>query len=274
MIKINKSTKSKSLKLVSNYAICWHLQFINGDELRFTNYDSDIIINEQTYIANSVLTYRSIEKNSESLKEDNEICGIINDNYFKQEDILNGKLNNVYIEIFLINTVDLDSDKLIINQGYINNIKIVANKFIANISSIQNKLNKKITHSFSQRCRAQFCDNKCTLQKKNYTYYGKITKIISNNIFYDSKRNEENFYFNFGEITFLSGSNSGLCFQIKNFTNNEIELISPYIYKLKIDDQYSIIAGCDKNFSSCITKFDNALNFRGEPYISKVLTRL
>jgi uncharacterized phage protein (TIGR02218 family) len=61
---------------------------------------------------------------------------------------------------------------------------------------------------------------------------------------------------------------------VKNFKNGEIELILPSIYKLEIGDEYSIIAGCDKNFSSCITKFDNALNFRGEPYISKVLTRL
>lgn len=174
----------------------------------------------------------------------------------------------------MINTSDLDSDKLIINQGYINNIKVTDNKFVANISSIQNKLNKKITHSFSQRYRAKFCDNKCALHEENYTFNGRITKIISNNIFYDFERNEENFYFNFGEITFLSGSNSGLCFQIHNFKDNKIELISPYINKFEINDQYSIIAGCYKNFLSCITKFNNALNFRGEPYISKVLTRL
>ena len=274
MIKINKSTKNKSFNSVSNYTICWHIQLLNGDQLRFSNYDSDIIIKGQTYIADTTLTYKSIEKNAELSKENNEIYGIINDNYFKQKDIINGKLTNAYIEIFLINTVNLDSNKLIINQGYINNIKITNNKFVANIFSIQNKLNKKITHSFSQRCRAQFCDKKCTLQEDNYTFHGKITKIISHNIFYDSNRNEENFYFNFGKITFLSGTNSGLCFQIKNFTDNEIELILPYMNKLEIGDQYSIITGCDKYFSSCTTKFNNALNFRGEPYISKVLTRL
>ena len=274
MIKINESTINKSFNSVNNYAICLYIQLFNGEKLRFTNYDSDIIIKERTYIANTILTYKSVEKNSELSKENNEIFGIINDTYFKQEDIIKGKLNNVYVEIFLINASDLNSDKLIINQGYINNIKITDNKFVANISSIQNKLNKKITYSFSQHCRAQFCDKKCALEEDNYTFHGMITKIISNNIFYDSKRNEENFYFNFGKITFLSGINSGLCFQIKNFIDNEIELISSHIYKLKIGDRYSIIAGCDKYFSSCTTKFGNALNFRGEPYISKVLTCL
>ncbi|WP_236869726.1 phage BR0599 family protein [Candidatus Bandiella numerosa] len=110
--------------------------------------------------------------------------------------------------------------------------------------------------------------------EKNYKFYGKISKVFSNNILFDAERKEENFYFNFGKITFLSGNNTGLCFQVKNFKNGEIELILPSIYKLEIGDTYSVIAGCDKNFSSCVTKFNNALNFRGEPYISKVLTRL
>ena len=28
-----------------------------------------------------------------------------------------------------------------------------------------------------------------------------------------------------------------------------------------------ITAGCDKNIETCINKFDNAINFRGESYI-------
>jgi uncharacterized phage protein (TIGR02218 family) len=274
MIKINESTKSKSFNSVNNYTICWYIQLLNGEQLRFTNHDSDITVEGRTYVADAAFTYKSVAKNSELSKEDNEIFGIINDKYFKQEDIINGKLDNVYIEIFLVSASDLDGNKLIINQGYINNIKITDNKFVANISSIQNKLNKKITHSFSQRCRAQFCDKKCTLQEDNYTFHGEITALVSHNIFNDSKRNEENFYFNFGKITFLSGTNSGLCFQIKNFIDNKIELILPRTNRLEIGDRYSIIAGCDKYFSSCINKFNNALNFRGEPYISKVLTGL
>lgn len=62
MIKINESTINKSFNSVSNYAICWYIQFLNGDQLRFTNYDSNIIIKGQTYIADTILTYKSIEK--------------------------------------------------------------------------------------------------------------------------------------------------------------------------------------------------------------------
>jgi len=274
MIKINEFTKNKSFNSVGNYAVCWHIQLTNGDQLRLTNYNEDIKIKDYKYVAESIFTYKSIEKCSELLTEKNEICGIICDKYFKRQDIINGKLNDAYIEIFLINTNHLDNGKLILNQGYVSNIKIIDNKFIANISSLKNKFNHKITNSFSQNCRAKFCDQDCSLHEENYKFYGKISKVVSNNTLFDAERNEENFYFNFGEITFISGNNTGLCFQVKNFKNGEIELNLPSIYKLAVGDAYSIIAGCDKNFSSCATKFNNALNFRGEPYISKVLTRL
>ncbi|MDE5056044.1 phage BR0599 family protein [Wolbachia endosymbiont of Drosophila bicornuta] len=31
--------------------------------------------------------------------------------------------------------------------------------------------------------------------------------------------------------------------------------------------KYSILAGCDKTFPTCRSKFNNTVNFRGEPYI-------
>ena len=34
MIKTNEFTKSESSNSVSNYAICWHIQLTNGDQLR------------------------------------------------------------------------------------------------------------------------------------------------------------------------------------------------------------------------------------------------
>jgi uncharacterized phage protein (TIGR02218 family) len=34
-----------------------------------------------------------------------------------------------------------------------------------------------------------------------------------------------------------------------------------------VGDAFTVSAGCDKQFSTCRTKFDNALNFRGFPYM-------
>ncbi|WP_353285542.1 phage BR0599 family protein [Wolbachia endosymbiont (group B) of Agrotis puta] len=40
--------------------------------------------------------------------------------------------------------------------------------------------------------------------------------------------------------------------------------------KISTGDKYSILAGCDKAFLTCKNKFNNTVNFRGEPYIPVV----
>ena len=36
---------------------------------------------------------------------------------------------------------------------------------------------------------------------------------------------------------------------------------------MTVGDTFNAIAGCDKTISTCIAKFNNAVNFRGEPYV-------
>ena len=179
--------------------------------------------------------------------------------------------HNSNIKIFLIDISKVKYKKLIINQGYLENIQIIDNIFKAKISTFFNQFNKKFTHTFSQNCRAKFCDKKCKLNAQDYTFYGKIEKIISKNSFFDIKRIEKDFYFNYGIVTFLTGINKGLSFEVKNFKNSITELILPSEFKLCEVEKYFIIAGCDKSFTTCSNKFKNSLNFRGEPYIYNAL---
>ena len=46
-----------------------------------------------------------------------------------------------------------------------------------------------------------------------------------------------------------------------------IELFLPMPFAVQVGDKLGIYAGCDKRLSTCISKFDNVLNFRGEPYV-------
>ena len=35
---------------------------------------------------------------------------------------------------------------------------------------------------------------------------------------------------------------------------------------IQIGDTFTVVAGCVKTLDACITKFDNVLNFQGEPH--------
>ncbi len=46
-----------------------------------------------------------------------------------------------------------------------------------------------------------------------------------------------------------------------------IELWQRMSETIALGDQFRIVAGCDKQFSTCKEKFDNVANFRGFPHV-------
>lgn len=89
----------------------------------------------------------------------------------------------------------------------------------------------------------------------------------SRTIWSDTAREEENGYFAGGKITFTSGANSGLSMEVKAFAEGQFTLVLPMPHDIAAGDDYVAVAGCDKNFATCCERFNNALNFRGEPHV-------
>jgi hypothetical protein len=74
-------------------------------------------------------------------------------------------------------------------------------------------------------------------------------------------------YFDYGVLTFTTGLNTGLSMEVKSYTVGQIVLQLPFPYAVAAGDTYSLTAGCDRSFATCKDRFNNVLNFRGEPYV-------
>jgi len=74
-------------------------------------------------------------------------------------------------------------------------------------------------------------------------------------------------YFDFGIMTMTSGLSNGFRSDVLSYVPGQWTLQLPFPYTVAIGDTYSMVAGCDKSISTCINRFGNAVNFRGEPYL-------
>lgn len=74
-------------------------------------------------------------------------------------------------------------------------------------------------------------------------------------------------YFAYGIVTFLTGLNAGFSMDVKTFAPGVVTLAMTLPYPLTVGDTYSIVAGCDRLFGTCKARYNNVVNFRGEPYI-------
>lgn len=72
-----------------------------------------------------------------------------------------------------------------------------------------------------------------------------------------------------GVLTFESGANEGQAVEVKAWSQapGRIELYLPTGYPVLPGDLFRVHPGCDKRLDTCIERFGNVLNFRGEPYV-------
>jgi uncharacterized phage protein (TIGR02218 family) len=182
-------------------------------------------------------------------------------------DINAGLYDFAELEIFMVNYADLPAGKLQLRRGWIGEITFGKNQFVAEVRGLAQKLSQRIGDIFSPLCRASFADAKCGKSSPTYTSTASVTAVESRQVFSASALTQAAGYFNFGKVSFTSGENSGLEMEVKDFANYKLTLVLPLPYEIAVSDTFNIIAGCDKNFDTCKTKFSNAINFRGEPHV-------
>lgn len=100
---------------------------------------------------------------------------------------------------------------------------------------------------------------------------GLVTDVVDRAVFtasIDEPRAADG-WFAGGVLTWESGPNAGRSIEIKAWTQatGRIELFLPMGYAVRVGDLFRIHPGCDKRLDTCIDRFANVLNFRGEPYV-------
>jgi uncharacterized phage protein (TIGR02218 family) len=252
---------------VTTLANCWKLKLRNGKVLGFTNHVSDLEYEGVKYFASSGFDTSSIANSSDLAVDNLEIEGILDHNLITKQDILAGIYDFAEIEMFMVNYNDLTQGQIYLKRGWFGEITLKNGKFIAEIRGLTQKFTQVIGDLYSPTCRANFCDKKCKLKENDYTSYGSITEVINAKSFKDKNRQETSGYYTHGKIVFLDGKNVGIEMEIKEHINNSISTVLPMPFEIEVGDKYKIITGCDKTFETCKTKFDNIINFRGEPHI-------
>lgn len=264
---------------VVDYTILFRIDLQNGGYITFNNYPASLTFNGQEYPAER---YFEIHKDKSSNNKNNNYaivkCSYI-DGVISEQDIANKILHFAKIEMFIISPNAISFGKITSRYGYIDEIKYDATSFSLHIRPISYRLNGKITSNYSQNCRTAFADSKCGLNIANFTSVSSVTSQAKDGYkykaFYDENLaavitapNYSDGYFNFGRIKFTSGANANIEMNIRRSNAaGYIELFTNLPYKINSGDSYEIIAGCDKQFSTCISKYNNAVNFRGEPHI-------
>lgn len=264
---ISANLKTHIAGEVTNLATCWKITRRDSVVLGFTDHDTDIMYDSVIYQAASGFSPSAVADNSELAVDNMDVEGVLDSASIAEADIHAGLYDFAEIEVFMINYLDTSQGILSLRTGWIGEVKYGKNRFVAEVRGLMQSFAQNIGQLYSPSCRAILGDSRCGINLSGYTVSSTVTSISDRQIFSDSTRAEAKGYFDSGKITFTSGNNNGLSMEIKTFTDGVITMVFPLPYDIEIGDSYTMIAGCDKNFSTCVAKYNNAVNFRGEPHI-------
>ena len=250
--------------------LAYLLKIVRKDSLvySFTSADTDVTISNIFYTASQGLSISSIQLSS-GLNVDNlELSTLDDGSVFNKYDVLGGRWDNAAFTISRYNWASPTDGVDIILVGTIGNITINDNIVTAELRGLQQYLQQPIGSIVSKTCRARLGDSNCTVSLAPYTYTGTVT--VGNNLqqFTDTAAIQASDYFGEGIVTFTSGVNIGLSQKVKTFASGVFTLSLPMIQVISIGDTFTAIAGCRKRLlEDCYTKFNNDLNFQGEPHL-------
>ena len=252
---------------VTTLATCWSITRKDAVVLRFTEFDRDLIVDGVSYKASDSMSPTAVSSQVGLAVDNLEFEGMLSAAAITETDILSGKYDHAEISIFMVNYTDPSMGKLHLKTGWLGEVTLQGGQFVAELRGFSSRLQQVIGEVYTASCRAKLGDARCGVNLAAYTFTGTVTSVEAAHAFSDSSKTQANDYFGNGLVTFTTGANAGLSMEVREFSNKRFGLFLPMPSAITVGDAYTVIAGCDKRFDSCVGKFNNAVNFRGEPHV-------
>ena len=252
---------------VTTLAVCWKLTLTTGAVMGFTDHTSDLTVSSILYKAATGFSPTSIETKDKFAVDNLDIAGVLDAAAITEADIMAGKYDFAEVEIFMVNVTDLTQGIIQHRRGWLGEVSLRNGQFITEVRGLAQKLSQNIVELYSPTCRAVLGDARCKVALGAFTASGTVNTVTSRQVFISNALTQAAGYFSSGEVVWLTGANAGRRMEIKEFSNKQVTLVLPMPNNVTVGDTFNAIAGCDKTFNTCFTKFSNAVNFRGEPHV-------
>lgn len=252
---------------VTTLATCWAITRRDGVSLYFTDHDTDLTVNGDIYSAATGMVPSAVSSQAGLSVDNLELEGMLSDDAITREALLNGTYDHAELRIFMVDYTNPDAGRLHVKTGWLGEVTLRDGLFVVEVRGITAALQQTIGEVYSATCRANLGDTRCKKDLSSFTVTGAVSSVESIYAFFDDDRAEETGYFSYGTVTFTSGANDGISMEIRDYCNGRFSLFLPLPHALAEGDAYSAVAGCDKRFDTCISRFSNAVNFRGEPHL-------
>lgn len=244
----------------------------NGDVLGFTSHSEDILFEAISYKAQSTLG-TSLFAQSAGVSIDNaEVFGGIDDERITAKELLGGGFDGADVLVCIVNWANLEMGAMVLNRYSMGEIVVQNGQFRTELRGHGELLKQNLMNTTSPLCRCkQLGDLQCKVPLASHTFQGSVLGVEDAKHLTISGITAPSGSFAFGWVEFRNGSLAGRKFDIKASelasSSTRIELRTSLQILPNAGDMVSLVEGCDRTYSLCVSKFSNGANFHGEPHL-------
>jgi len=241
----------------------------DGQVFRWISLDRDLTIDGHVYEAAPGFDVSSIVS-TEGFAVDNAEVKVLEGDAITRADILAGIWDGAAMEIAEVDWKAVTPTKNVLKAGRIGNFTAMRGYCKVEFRDLRQAIQNPRETVLQATCRYKLGDAKCTVSSElsPLTVTGAVTSTASQYSVTDTSRAEPDDFFGEGSLTFTSGANAGLKQKVKQYTASTKTFVfwQQFVYPIGVGDTYTTTAGCRLRFQEdCVGKFDNAINFGGEP---------
>lgn len=252
---------------------CWKLTRDDGLIQGFTDHDSALTMDGVAYEAVTGFTASEVQSQLGLAVDNLTVAGALSSASINEADLASGLYDDAEIEIWRVNWADT-TKAVLMRKGHLGQVTRGMTGFQAEMRGLAHVLNQPVGRAYSHSCDADLGDARCTVNLADPAYSG-AGSVVSVS---DARRFTilglaafADGWFENGKLTWTSGANKTRSMEIKRHglsgSTVTLELWQAMSEAVSAGDSFTITAGCDKQFATCKTKFANAANFRGFPYM-------
>lgn len=245
-------------------AAWWRIYRADGVTLGFTTHDRDLRFDGILHQAAPGMLPSAIRKTIGFADDESEVTGAISHSAISESDLASGRYEGARVESGIVDWETLEAT--VLHGGSIGAVSQDRGSFNAQMRSVKADLGIDPIPLSSPTCRALFCGPECTLNPVAFETKAHVIAFdVDRNALATNLLDLQPYIH--GTVRFLDGAMTGLSARVLAFGNDELILDRPIDQHLAVGNRVRLRQGCDRTIATCSTRFDNARNFRGEPFL-------
>lgn len=257
---------------LTSIALCWRLERTDGAGIALTSHDSQVVSGGVTFDPTPGMTPASVTRSLGLQPHSAEAAGALTTASLEATDLASGRWDGAKVELTAVDWSEPEATSIQLVAGELGNVSIDGGSFSADLLGASVRLNEPVCPATSAECRASFGDKQCRVDLAGRTIRAAVTGYSGGELTLDTTVDDR---FVLGRLRFMSGENCGLINVILSVSGSSVQLRDLPRGAVANGCVVELREGCDKRFETCVSRFANAVNFRGEPYLpgNDLLTR-